>query len=59
MATTEPQLQPTEQALDKGLKSGAIGLISGASGVDGAKGARCNFTRWSGATAWSVMSTPR
>ncbi len=28
MATTEPQLQPTEQFLDKGLKSGAIGLIS-------------------------------
>jgi len=28
MATTEPQLQPTEQSLDKGLKSGALGLVS-------------------------------
>ena len=28
MATTEPQLQPTEQSLDKGLKTGALGLIS-------------------------------
>jgi amino acid transporter len=28
MATTEPQLQPTEQVIDKGLKSGALGLVS-------------------------------
>ena len=28
MATTEPQLQPMEQSVDKGLKGGALGLIS-------------------------------
>ena len=28
MATTEPQLQPMEQSIDKGLKGGALGLIS-------------------------------
>jgi amino acid transporter len=28
MATTEPQLQPMEQSVNKGLKGGALGLIS-------------------------------
>ena len=28
MATVEPQLQPMEQSVDKGLKGGALGLIS-------------------------------
>jgi amino acid transporter len=28
MATTEPQLQPMEQCTDKGLKTGALGLLS-------------------------------
>ncbi len=28
MATTEPQTQPAEQSVDKGLKSGALGLVS-------------------------------
>src|SRR6201987_5260031 len=28
MATKEPQLQPTEQVIDKALKSGALGLVS-------------------------------
>src|SRR5262244_556634 len=28
MATTEPVVQPVEQSVDKGLKSGALGLIS-------------------------------
>ena len=28
MATTTPQLQPMEEAKDKGLKSGALGLVS-------------------------------
>jgi amino acid transporter len=28
MATTEPVLQPMEQSVDKGLKGGALGLIS-------------------------------
>ena len=28
MAATQPQVQPLEQATDKGLKSGALGLIS-------------------------------
>src|SRR6201984_3100425 len=28
MATTEPQLQSTEQVVDKGLKGGALGLVS-------------------------------
>ena len=28
MATTEPQLQPMEQSTEKGLKTGALGLIS-------------------------------
>src|SRR5580692_7309864 len=28
MATTAPQVQPMEEATDKGLKSGALGLVS-------------------------------
>ena len=28
MATTAPQLQPTEEYKDKGLKAGALGLVS-------------------------------